>query len=230
MFRVLYVLCSTRPRYQVSVYRTIGPLVCLCNTNSWYFFLTGDKAKVKHFSFPRLSHALPRECSVVTNDLVHHAKAEVQEKHAYCIDCGGKSPWFNAQVTCDHSLLGWGIAGILVSGFAKPSICPALRGYSFEQNAAKSHTLPAAKCATFTTSVGVESNLLYNGTAAPQLYETRGLPVISYPGHFVFIIIRTSLVISCHPFAISYQVINISYPGRFVPTFVNSYLVQLCSN
>ena len=29
-FQVLYVLCFTRPRYQVSVYRTIGPLVfCL---------------------------------------------------------------------------------------------------------------------------------------------------------------------------------------------------------
>ena len=27
-FQVLYVLCFTRPRYQVSVYRTIGPLVC----------------------------------------------------------------------------------------------------------------------------------------------------------------------------------------------------------
>ena len=27
IFRVLYVLCFTRPRYQVSVYRTIGPLV-----------------------------------------------------------------------------------------------------------------------------------------------------------------------------------------------------------
>ena len=29
-FQVLYVLCFTRPRYQVSVYRTIGPLVCIC--------------------------------------------------------------------------------------------------------------------------------------------------------------------------------------------------------
>ena len=28
-FHVLYVLCFTRPRYQVSVYRTIGPLVCV---------------------------------------------------------------------------------------------------------------------------------------------------------------------------------------------------------
>ena len=26
-FQVLYVLCFTRPRYQVSVYRTTGPLV-----------------------------------------------------------------------------------------------------------------------------------------------------------------------------------------------------------
>ena len=29
IFQVLYVLCFTRPRYQVSVYRTIGPLVYL---------------------------------------------------------------------------------------------------------------------------------------------------------------------------------------------------------
>ena len=28
-FQVLYVLCFTRPRYQVSVYRTIGPLFFL---------------------------------------------------------------------------------------------------------------------------------------------------------------------------------------------------------
>ena len=27
IFQVLYVLCFTMPRYQVSVYRTIGPLV-----------------------------------------------------------------------------------------------------------------------------------------------------------------------------------------------------------
>ena len=29
IFQVLYVLCFTRPRYQVSVYRTIGPLVAI---------------------------------------------------------------------------------------------------------------------------------------------------------------------------------------------------------
>ena len=33
IFQVLYVLCFTRPRYQVSVYKTIGPLVSICNFN-----------------------------------------------------------------------------------------------------------------------------------------------------------------------------------------------------
>ena len=32
-FQVLYVLCFTRPRYQVSVYRTTGPLVRNCVGN-----------------------------------------------------------------------------------------------------------------------------------------------------------------------------------------------------
>ena len=37
IFQVLYVLCFTRPRYQVSVYRTIGPLVyVLCFTRPRY--------------------------------------------------------------------------------------------------------------------------------------------------------------------------------------------------
>ena len=33
-FPGLYVLCFTRPRYQVSVYRTIGPLVLLVVTST----------------------------------------------------------------------------------------------------------------------------------------------------------------------------------------------------
>ena len=32
VFQVLYVFCFTRPKYQVSVYRTIGPLVCFWNS------------------------------------------------------------------------------------------------------------------------------------------------------------------------------------------------------
>ena len=33
IFQVLYVLCFTRPRYQVSFYRTIGPLVFSSDKN-----------------------------------------------------------------------------------------------------------------------------------------------------------------------------------------------------
>ena len=36
IFQVLYVLCFTRPRYQVSVYRTIGPLVFNLHTNKHF--------------------------------------------------------------------------------------------------------------------------------------------------------------------------------------------------
>ena len=40
IFQVLYVLCFTVPRYQVSVYRTIGPLVLFienvnANSEKW---------------------------------------------------------------------------------------------------------------------------------------------------------------------------------------------------
>ena len=33
IFQVLYILCFTRPNYQVSVYRTIGPLVLVLLQN-----------------------------------------------------------------------------------------------------------------------------------------------------------------------------------------------------
>ena len=33
IFQVLYALCFTRPRYQVSVYRTHGPLVLTCDVD-----------------------------------------------------------------------------------------------------------------------------------------------------------------------------------------------------
>ena len=36
IFQVLYVLCFTRPRYQVSVYRIIGPLVYFIDTSFEY--------------------------------------------------------------------------------------------------------------------------------------------------------------------------------------------------
>ena len=52
IFQVLYVLCFTRPRYQVSVYRTIGPLVfSLVSVAEWPPF--GDLAahSVDHVLF-----------------------------------------------------------------------------------------------------------------------------------------------------------------------------------
>ena len=51
IFQVLYALCFTRPRYQVSVYRTIGPLVYCCTTadiltkhlqQCFLFFIVGN--------------------------------------------------------------------------------------------------------------------------------------------------------------------------------------------
>ena len=42
IFRVLYVLCFSRPRYQMSVHRTIGPLVCFgtCTNQSIQILMT----------------------------------------------------------------------------------------------------------------------------------------------------------------------------------------------
>ena len=44
IFQVMYVLCFTRPRYQVSVYRTIGPLVLYVPS---FIFKGGEKVVQK---------------------------------------------------------------------------------------------------------------------------------------------------------------------------------------
>ena len=49
IFQVLYVLCFTRPRYQVSVYRTIGPLVMIYFQKS-----TGNDASENAAGFSNL--------------------------------------------------------------------------------------------------------------------------------------------------------------------------------
>ena len=36
IFKVMHVLCLNRPRYQVSVFRTIGPLVYILLTQSLF--------------------------------------------------------------------------------------------------------------------------------------------------------------------------------------------------
>ena len=48
IFQVLYVLCFIRSRYQVSVYRTIGPLVLITFTGNLDIFLISDYRNVSH--------------------------------------------------------------------------------------------------------------------------------------------------------------------------------------
>ena len=43
IFQVLYVLCFTRPSFQVSVYRTIGPLVAYAKTKTQISFVVTAK-------------------------------------------------------------------------------------------------------------------------------------------------------------------------------------------
>ena len=50
IFQVLYVLCFTRPRYQVSVYRTNGPLVLILGLQIFFQNIKvgeGKKIKIK---------------------------------------------------------------------------------------------------------------------------------------------------------------------------------------
>ena len=49
IFQVLYVLCFTRPRYQVSVYRTIGPLVSFCSRIVLLSTLCGPSRVLDYF-------------------------------------------------------------------------------------------------------------------------------------------------------------------------------------
>ena len=45
IFQVLYVLCFTRPRYQMSVYRTIGPLVFLKKSDVYLRTISSGEKK-----------------------------------------------------------------------------------------------------------------------------------------------------------------------------------------
>ena len=55
IFKVLYVLCFTEPRYQVSVYRTIGPLVLNLDLQKTRIFLKTHTKRLmfhtRHFAF-----------------------------------------------------------------------------------------------------------------------------------------------------------------------------------
>ena len=56
-FQVLYVLCFTRSRYQVSAYRTIGPLVSKVNVKK-STGVDNISAKILKACAPSFSHAV----------------------------------------------------------------------------------------------------------------------------------------------------------------------------
>ena len=81
IFNVLYVLCFTRPRYQVSVYRTIGPLVCSSNSNRYIissaYNIPVDPASVRASSRPCVhkhfqTRISPQPVPIVTKFYLKH--------------------------------------------------------------------------------------------------------------------------------------------------------------
>ena len=59
IFQVLYVLCFSRPKYQVSVYRTIGPLVANVKTKTQDSCVEADQC----LCFPYIDNAIPLQVS-----------------------------------------------------------------------------------------------------------------------------------------------------------------------
>ena len=83
IFQVLYVLCFTRSRYQVSVYRTNGPLVCsllrLFDITSFY---------IQNFkrSLSRLYTSVAEQA--VLSSLVGNSKNRFSHDMVYKMVCG----------------------------------------------------------------------------------------------------------------------------------------------
>ena len=72
-FQVLYVLCFTRPRYQVSVYMTIGPLVYLLRITARHIYRlmasTDFQVPISivwyvHYRWHKLDYTGPSMCSL----------------------------------------------------------------------------------------------------------------------------------------------------------------------
>ena len=85
IFQVLYVLCFTRPRYQVSVYRTIGPLVPLfiCLSRPLENLSAVSLDACDNFSFVVVSFSMPQ-----TRGSCGHIKG-TYDNHPSCINCCG---------------------------------------------------------------------------------------------------------------------------------------------
>ena len=50
IYQVLYVLCISRPRYQVSVYMTIAPLVSILASNENMHYSLGEFGFLPHLT------------------------------------------------------------------------------------------------------------------------------------------------------------------------------------
>ena len=97
IFQVLYVLCFTGPRYQVSVYRTIGPLVCFILRHKIKQVKRKRKAQVsqqtKCFAVGRDIECISRLIRVFSRSTHFKAFLEFGEKinmdnHGYSTDTG----------------------------------------------------------------------------------------------------------------------------------------------
>ena len=66
IFQVLYVLCFTGPRYQVSVYRTIGPLVLSAVYDPILMILADNEDMHKSLVEFKLCQDLLTDCPLVS--------------------------------------------------------------------------------------------------------------------------------------------------------------------
>ena len=68
IFQVLYVLCFTRPRYQVSVYRTIGSLVIILiptpDFPHFYYMFGENLGSLLYEDVSVMSNFFQKVCSV----------------------------------------------------------------------------------------------------------------------------------------------------------------------
>ena len=92
IFQVLYVLCFTMPTYQVSVYRTIGPLVLIFALNHRLWVLVRTLTCAHSLCFKQNKN---KKCHNVSSDNYHFY---IREKSLY-VDCiGGFSEWSHFSV------------------------------------------------------------------------------------------------------------------------------------
>ena len=114
IFQVLYVLCFIRPRYQVSVYRTIGPLVYFIVQFILYNYADDNTLSFIHKDLTILKTALEQESNNLISWFVQtFMKANPDKFQAICVEK-------KALITFSHFKL-----ARLTSSVRKLSLCYA---------------------------------------------------------------------------------------------------------